>query len=639
MNDPKTYRLAFVSNSAEIAAIVKAFADPASMDVSVRLATMEEAVPVAKELLASGVEVVLGGGATGKLLRQALDEPVVTIARTHLDVLRALIRAKQYGSMVGFTSFADPLDGLDVFENLLGLRIREVVFTSTPELTQGITQAVAEGASCIVGSGICREIASSLGKEAVVVTPSKDVILRALSEAKAIAASRRRERARTERLRIILESVSEGVIGVDRDGGINVVNRMAAEKLDLDPAQAMGRPVPDVVKGTGLLKALASGVPELDQIARLKGLDVVISAAPILVDGKIEGAVATFKPASRIHNISKRFSEQLKAKGFVARYRLDNLIGQSPAMAALREKAAKYAATDASLLIEGETGTGKEVLAQAVHAASPRGNRPFVAVNCSALSETLLESELFGYEEGAFTGAKRGGKPGLFELADTGTIFLDEIADIPPSLQVRLLRVLEEKQVMRVGGEKIIPVDTRVISSSHKDLARESRQGAFRADLYFRLAVLCLKLPPLRQRKSDIGPIAADLLARRDARPDLLTDACLSLLGRYDWPGNVREVDALLRRFALLSEDRPGQAKLLEELLEDLSPQEACAPQDRETTGPGPEGRSLREMVEAYEDNIIRRTLADSKFNRQETARRLGVSVNTLWRRLKEQPE
>lgn len=636
---PEKFRLAFVSNSSTIANVVKSCATQFDSEIEIHLATMEEALPVARQLIASGVEVILGGGATGKFLRLSLDLPVVTIARTHLDILRACIKAKQFGNRIWLTSYDVAPDGLDLLGGLMGITLQPIVFRTTPELLAGIAEAVAKGADCIVGGGVCQEIAATHGKEGVVVVPGKEAIQRALEEAQAIASAQRKERAKAERLRCILESIHEGVLGVDTQGRVDVLNRLAADQLGLDPAQTLGRTLPEALGNTGVLRVLATGGEETDQILRLAGVDMVVNARPIRVGANIEGAVATLGPVSRIRSIDRKLQQRGSAKGFVARYSLKDLKGDCPAMAQLKARALRFARTDASLLIQGETGTGKEILAQSVHAMSDRRRGRFVAVNCAALPESLLESELFGYEEGAFTGAKRGGKDGLFVIAHGGTIFLDEIADIPKSLQVRLLRVLEEREIMRVGGDRIVPVDVRIISSTYKDLTHEVRHERFRADLYFRLGVLSITLPPLRERIEDLPLLTQELLVRHGLRPDAISVAGLKILQQYSWPGNVRELDALIRRYALLREGPDTGNVLVEELLMELESggtlqSDAIAEvpsRDQPSTD-----ESLKAEVEAYEAEVIQRTLREVRYNKREAARRLGISVNTLWRKLKE---
>lgn len=295
-------------------------------------------------------------------------------------------------------------------------------------------------------------------------------------------------------------------------------------------------------------------------------------------------------------------------------------------MHALRLQAARFADADAALHIHGESGTGKELLAHALHQAGPRKNGPFVALNCGALPETLLESELFGYDEGAFTGARRGGKEGLFEMAQDGTIFLDEIADISPAVQIRLLRVLETGEIFRLGGDRPIAVNARVISSSWKDLVEEVRAGRFRADLYYRLSLLRLQTPPLRERPEDIPALARHMLDRQAMARKKLSQRALRLLEGYSWPGNVRELDALLRRYCLLSDADACDEALLEKLLDDLrvtqgrlAPSVPPSGSAGATAGlPAPTGGThgqggLKERLENLEQEIIRAELENAR--------------------------
>ena len=323
-----------------------------------------------------------------------------------------------------------------------------------------------------------------------------------------------------------------------------------------------------------------------------------------------------------------------------AKHGITDLRGESSAMEALRQTVVLYARSPATVLIQGETGTGKELVAQAIHRENPRmagGNRPFVAVNCGAIAESLLESELFGYEEGAFTGSRRGGHAGLFEAAQRGTLFLDEIGEMPLTLQTRLLRVLEEREIVRVGGTRPIPVDVRIISATHCDLEARIRAGRFRSDLFYRLAVLRLTLPPLRERSDDLIALAVwclkNALASLGARPhpnlQAEINACAPLLQAYDWPGNVRELRNLMERLALFLAAEPLQAispgfllKVAQELTQ--------TPADQ-MTRPTPMEQPSTMPTESISQILVR-----FDGNRTAVAKHLGISRTTLWRRLRQ---
>jgi propionate catabolism operon transcriptional regulator len=325
------------------------------------------------------------------------------------------------------------------------------------------------------------------------------------------------------------------------------------------------------------------------------------------------------------------------AESLRAKHGLNDLRGESAIMQATRKSIALFARSPATVLLQGETGTGKELAAQALHRESTRARQPFVAVNCGAIAESLLESELFGYEEGAFTGSKRGGHAGLFEIAHRGTVFLDEIGEMPLTLQTRLLRVLEEREINRVGSMRPIPVDVRIISATHCDLESRVKEGKFRADLYFRLAVLRLHLPPLRQRPDDLLPLAVwclkHALAAMGARPHANLHAeiasCNCLLQAYDWPGNVRELRNLMERLALFLAAEPLQAltpAFVAKILPELHKQQPGAEVSGSpaSTGDLAAPESLELVMEKF------------KHNREAAADYLGISRTTLWRRLKQ---
>jgi propionate catabolism operon transcriptional regulator len=374
-----------------------------------------------------------------------------------------------------------------------------------------------------------------------------------------------------------------------------------------------------VIVGAGLITDLA-------EEAGLTGV-FVYSAASIrqAFDDALEMARLTQLEANRSRRV-------VVADTLRARHGLNDLRGESAAMEKLRQQVVLYARSPATVLIEGETGTGKELVAQAIHRESPRSlgaNRPFVAVNCGAIAESLLESELFGHEEGAFTGARRGGHAGLFEAANHGTLFLDEIGEMPLALQTRLLRVLEEREVVRVGGTRPVPVSVRVISATHCDLDARVREGRFRADLYYRLAVLRIALPPLRERRGDVAALAEwslkHGLAALGARPhpNLHAEiaACAPLFERYDWPGNVRELRNLMERLALYLAAEPLQA-LTPTFVLDVAPElSRTAPP---LVAPAPARPETVEQV-----------LARFGGKRDEAAQYLGISRTTLWRKLR----
>src|SRR5450830_1991953 len=391
------------------------------------------------------------------------------------------------------------------------------------------------------------------------------------------------------------------------------------------------------LKAAGVKAVVGAGL--VTDLAEEAGLDAVFvySAASIrhAFDDALEMARLTQLESNRSRARSAVVTDTLRAK-----HGINDLRGDSAAMETVRQSVVLYAKSPATVLIQGETGCGKELVAQAIHREAPRTlgqNRPFVAVNCGAIAESLLESELFGHEEGAFTGARRGGHAGLFEAANHGTLFLDEIGEMPLALQTRLLRVLEEREVVRVGGTRPIAIHVRIISATHCDLEQRIREGRFRADLFYRLAVLRLHLPALRERASDIPGLAEwslkNALAALGARPhpNLRAEihACAPLLRRYDWPGNVRELRNLAERLALFLAAEPLQALtpafvlgVAPELAQDASPATAL---------PAPAAA----VAQQREEESASAVLARFGGRRDAAAHYLGISRTTLWRRLR----
>jgi len=338
-----------------------------------------------------------------------------------------------------------------------------------------------------------------------------------------------------------------------------------------------------------------------------------------------EALVSMVETCGRLREL-ERENEQLRAR-LVAGAGFEGVVGTSAAMRAVFERVRTVAPTEATILIEGESGTGKERIAQAVHQESQRSDGPFVALSCAALPESLLEAELFGHEQGAFTDARRARK-GRFEQADGGTFFLDDIDDMPLGVQVKLLRVLQERTVERVGGGESIEVDIRVLAATKAPLRELVREGRFREDLYYRIQVVPIELPPLREREGDIPPLFAHLLERHGGgRSYEISGATMRALERYPWPGNVRELENAVQRAVALAGDRSAL------VLEDLLPQD---PRWRSAIEVHEELRPLREVVKAAERAHLERALEATGGHRSQTAELLGISRKVLWEKLKE---
>jgi PAS domain S-box-containing protein len=426
----------------------------------------------------------------------------------------------------------------------------------------------------------------------------------------------------------ILESISDGVFTVDKEWKVTSFNRAAEEITGVAREEAIGHRCADVLRSSmcgefcPLQQTLKTGKPQVGTagyIIDVEGERIPISVSTgVLRDGagQVIGGVETFRDLSEVEALR----QELEGK-----YRVGDLTSRSPLMQRLFEVLPAISASHSTVLVLGETGTGKEVMARTLHALSPRHEGPFVAVNCGALPDNLLESELFGYKAGAFTGAQKD-KPGRFSLAQGGTLFLDEIGEISPALQVRLLRVLQERTFEPLGGTRSEKTDARIIVATNRDLAELVKQKLFREDLYYRVNVVRIELPPLRNRKEDI-PLLVDQFIKRFNRlqqkyvEDISSDA-LSLLMAHDWPGNIRELENVIERAFVLCGDGPIDIPHL--------PSELTA--HRTTPVSGADIRSAHAVLDSQ---AIQAALERNSFNRTAAARELGVHKTTLFRRMK----
>ncbi|MEA3333625.1 MAG: sigma 54-interacting transcriptional regulator, partial [Pseudomonadota bacterium] len=364
-----------------------------------------------------------------------------------------------------------------------------------------------------------------------------------------------------ELCRLIIDNIHNGVIVTDVDGYIIFLNKPYGRFLGIDPAAQIGKHATEVIENTRMHIVAKTGMIEVNKAHRLQGQDMVVQRIPIKKDGQVVAVFGQvmFKNVGDVKKLAGRLSlleskVKLYEKELLSlrstRYTFDSIIAESSVMEQLKKEALKAAATALPVLITGESGTGKEMFAQAIHHASNRRVQPFIRINCASIPRELLEAELFGYEKGAFTGARTSGKPGKFELANQGSIFLDEIGDMPLEMQPKLLRVLEEKEFERVGGISPIQSDFRLIAATNHSLTEKVANGSFRADLYYRLKGIPLLIPPLRERREDVIVLARTLLQKmvQDLfRPEIsLSSEAANALLFYDWPGNVREMSNVL---------------------------------------------------------------------------------------------
>ncbi len=557
------------------------------------------------------IEVPIGSEMVATVMRAMRDFPGLPIA------------------VIGSHNMAFAAQGIDEVLNI-DLKIYYQESNEEQAIKADVDRIMADGRKVLICGPVTYKQSSLLDDcHPYLLGMSRVSIWQALTGAKHGASVRRQERERGVQFQAVLNSAHEGIIATDNGGRVTVINANAAEILQTTPARAIGSQVYDLLPMGKLTEAFRQS-DYADRIIPFRGEHMSVNKAGVFLGGDLSGHVITLQKSSAIQKAESKIRQQLYAKGHVARYTFADILGDSPAIKAAIASARDFASVTSNILIIGDTGTGKEMFAQSIHSQSARRDAPFVAINCAALSKALLESELFGYVEGAFTGAAKGGKPGIFEIAHTGTIFLDEISEIPLDLQGRLLRVLQERQIMRLGDDKIIHIDVRLISATNKHLTAEVQAKKFRRDLYYRLNVLTLQLPGLNDRESDILRLAAHFVGEYCAmfgkKPIALSDGACQMLMRKRWDGNIRELRNTCECLVVLNKSGTiGEADVA-----NIFDNAGFQPRRSRSRGHGHED----DFREFHQERVMK-ALADNDGDRAGAAEQLGISKTTLWRRMK----
>lgn len=592
------------------------------------------------------IGAIIAGGFYLEVLRRRVSIPVVGFSVTSFDLLKAIMKASEKSGTIAIVSYKKGYSELQQIQELLKVETRQVVYNNSGDLNSKMNEIKKEGINAVIGSSYVCNLAEENGMHSYLVY-SRESILQAIEKARELVISRQREIEKSERLKAILDFAYGGIIATDEKGKLTVFNPIAEKLTGISSSLALGKPVEQIIPNMRIEKVIESGQPEINQLHEIGGVQIFTNYLPIVVKGNVYGAVATFQDIDTIKEAEAKIRRILHSKGLCARSTFDDIVGKSVNMRKAISRAKSYSTSQSTILIYGETGTGKELFAQGIHNYSDRRNRPFVAVNCAALPESLLESELFGYEEGAFTGARRGGKPGLFELAHLGTMFLDEISEMPLNVQARLLRVLQEKEIMRIGSDKVNVIDIRIIAATNQDLWQKVQSGSFREDLYYRLNVLKLVIPTLRERMDDIHLLVANIIRSSVSDAGTLKDILrhipliVDFFKKLYWPGNVRQLESVVRRLVTFFVNCPGGYKhnefmdSLREAVSDVAPlngdmlQNKRVKNGKKTAVPG--------LGKDISHHDIMAVLKQVDGNKSKAAEVLGVSRMTLWRHLKKQ--
>lgn len=618
--------IAVISPSSTLTSVMRGILAQRGLSLVVVEAAQHDATLKARQLIDSGVSVIISRGRTASVLREHLRVPIVEVKHTFFDCINAYHKAQQVSDKIAFLAtsegYATILEKARPFMPQVSICLIDPLGSNQATEAQ-LDRLQAEGIEVAIGGLSSREAVMARGMRYIMSEADADAADEAIDEALhllQVEEERRLKRvelqSRYEMIQSILNCVSEGIFSVDSQRVITNMNSVATAYLG---GLACGDSIDGLLAEDYFSQVLGSGRPVRGALITLGRLSLTLSIAPITLDSHVIGAVATLQNQTEITAIERKMRRQL-ARQHLAEKTFEHIIGSSPALAKAKRLALTYAAVDSTVMIEGETGTGKELFAQSIHNASRRKQGPFVAINCAAFAPGVLESELFGYVKGAFTGALNEGKAGVFELAHTGTIFLDEINETSTDIQVKLLRTMQERKVVRIGDDKVTPVDIRIITASNKNLEQRVAQGLFREDFFYRICVLKLHLPALRERRADIPELVRHLLRSLPMTTPEPDEALLTRLSGYAWPGNIRQLGNIVERLAVMSQGRPFAEPWLEDVLEDLSSSVATV--------------EKRAPIKT-ELAMLHEVLASVRGNREEAARRLQISTTTLWRRMK----
>ncbi|WZL72385.1 sigma 54-interacting transcriptional regulator [Clostridiaceae bacterium 35-E11] len=579
------------------------------------------------KLINDGVKVIMARGGTAIRIRNTLDIPVVEIPIPFEDIMQALLKASKIGRNIGVIGYNNLLKGLDLLNPLLNINIKQIFANNESEMRDQILKLKNDGIDVIVGGLLQTNIAKELNMNYVRIDLSERSLEYAYNEAERILETILSNTRKNEELNAILDHTKEGYVAIDKEGDITLINQTALKLIPEDHRSFIGTPLINVFPELkGLLDILKTGKESLQETTNLKGINVLYNMIPLKLDNnEVIGAIATFNDINTITKGEHKIRNKILNKGLYATYKFENIKGESKSIKDCINIAKKFATTDSTVLIIGETGVGKELFAQSIHNMSSREFGPFIAVNCASLPESILESELFGYEEGAFTGAKKNGKAGLFELAHKGTIFLDEISEMPLTLQGRFLRILQERKVMRLGSDQVIPIDVRVISATNKKLIDLVAKNQFRDDLFYRLNILTLVIPPLIDRKEDIYILAKAFLINYPKNKKInVTKEAINALQKYNWPGNVRQLQNFIEKLSIIHTSDIIDASIINKMIMNYEPNF----QEKNLL----KYKAMKSYITKEE---IEEALECSKGNKTEAANILGVHRSTLWRLIK----
>ncbi|MGN0734495.1 MAG: sigma 54-interacting transcriptional regulator [Anaerovoracaceae bacterium] len=622
--------IAFVIPSRKSVNTINRYCIKNNLEYPVYAASTDNALIIAQELVQNGVKLIISNSVTLEYLQKALDIPTVTLPFSGLEAAKSIKEAFSYSKRVMhigthelYRHLQSALQLFDIDPDTLAFHPLDI----NSSISDQIDTLIDMGYEVFTGGFMTLDYVIERGKIGIEFDVDEQDIAIAIDNAQSFLRSQQAALRSMELDRELMQMSSDAIVVLNEARNVFMLNSSAEHLFKTDNLLAKGLSFETLLARNNMMNM--DNFNLLDSESAKGITPLYMNEKDLSVDSDKYASVVYIKTVSEIDEIAYAAKKNMIMRGLIAKHNFDDIIGQSRAIREVKKQASQYAKYDSTILITGETGTGKELFAQSIHNASPRRDHPFVAINCATLPANLIESELFGYVKGAFTGASKEGKPGLFEMANNGTLFLDEISELPISMQSKLLRAIQEGDIIRIGGDKVIHVDTRVICSSNQYIPDLIERKSFKEDLYYRLSVLEIEIPPLRERMEDLEDICNSLLSRFCKRYkkniNSIDSDVINEMKLYNFKGNVRELSNIMERMVILCENSKITIDTLKKSF----------PKNRE----GVIKTNNTITLKAQELESIKSAIKECGGNRTMAAKKLGIAPSTLWRKMKELDE
>lgn len=583
--------------------------------------TGKAVVDIAQMAVEKGTKVFVARGRNVALLRKNISAPVINVQYTYEDMYNSVMKANCKYENIALVGFDEAYDMMIKFKEISGFNVQVIGPKSVDNIENDIKLSIRPDTEVLIGGISVKRAADMYDLNHIMLDVDINSLKIAINSALNILSSNDEKDKYLQTISTTINGITEAIVNFNSNGEIIFLNNLSKKIFkDRDDNEIRTILMSPIEQNSIFINKQSI----FDKVITIDDKNYIVNLKPVIYQNEVQSVITIIHNANFIQEGEKQLRIKFNAKGYQAKNTFNNIIGQSFILQDTIHKAKKYSKTNNAILINGETGTGKEMFAQSIHNSSTRFNEPFVAINCAALPDSILESELFGYVKGAFTGANKEGKMGIFELAHNGTVFLDEIGEMNFNIQAKLLRVLQEKEISRLGDNKIIPIDVRIISATNKNLLEQIKEKQFREDLYYRLAVLELYIPPLNQRLEDI-PYLVDYYLNKNDYDVIFSDDAIQMLCSGEYSGNIRQLFNILERVIVLSDSSHITSNDLMKIV------------DVNNFSFAPiENASLKSFNNNYEKIKIQNILEKNSGNRKKTAEELGISITTLWRKMKE---